>query len=100
MARLRGLGLRESQARFALHIAKQGFPDHQRLADAEGISYEAVVGRLRRMRRCLSLENSFQLMVLIAGEAAGVHRDPGWAEVTKFFSPNRGERGIKKERGK
>ncbi|MFO8070831.1 MAG: hypothetical protein R6V85_03050 [Polyangia bacterium] len=57
-----------------------------------------MVGRLRRMRRCLGLENSFQLMVLIAGTAAGVHRDPGWAEVTKFFSPNREDRGTIKER--
>ncbi|MFO8070249.1 MAG: hypothetical protein R6V85_00120 [Polyangia bacterium] len=98
MARLRGLGLRESQARLAAEIAELGFPDYQRVADAAGISYGTVVSRLSRMRCCLGLENTFQLMVLIAGAAAGVHRDPGWAEVTKFFSPNRGDRGIKKER--
>jgi hypothetical protein len=97
-ARLRGLGLRESQARLAARIAELGFPDYQRVADAEGINYEALVSRLGRMRRCLGLDNTFQLMVLIAGAVAGVHGDPGWAGVAKFFSPNRGDRGTIKER--
>ena len=68
------------------------------MADAEGINYEALVSRLGRMRRCLGLDNTFQLMVLIAGAVAGVHGDPGWAGVAKFFSPNRGDRGTIKER--
>ncbi len=97
-ARLRGLGLRESQARLAARIAELGFPDYQRVADAEGINYEALVSRLGRMRRCLGLDNTFQLMVLIAGAVAGVHGDPGWAGVAKFFSPNQGDRGTIKER--
>jgi hypothetical protein len=87
--------LRRDPAAFVARFAALGFPDYQVLAADQGISYEAVCGRLYRARRSLEASNPRQFVALVLG-VLGVAGDPGGA----FFHPERGVRGTNEEEGR
>ena len=65
VSRLAGLGFREKQIAFLGAWLHAGFADQPVLADAIGMSEDAVAWRFRRIRKRLGLTNSAQLAALL-----------------------------------